>query len=111
MVGWMSIKTRKWHLLTIILTALSWFVLGIWYGFGYCVCTDWHMDVRRQLGYHDSQHSYIQFLIFKITGVDLEHGLVEKGTLIVFLVVTVLSVWLNIRDWLREKELRKEKKV
>ena len=68
------------------------------------------MDVRRQLGYHDSQHSYIQFLIFKLTGVDLEHGLVEKVTLIVFLIVTVLSIWLNIRDWLRDKEARKEKK-
>ena len=107
MVGWISVKTRKWHLLTIILTALSWFVLGIWYGFGYCVCTDWHMDVRRQLGYHDSQQSYIQFLIFKLTGVELEHGLVEMGTLIVFLIVTGLSIWLNIRDWKRKKEIRR----
>lgn len=108
MVGWISVKTRKWHLLTIILTAVSWFVLGIWYGFGYCVCTDWHMDVRRQLGYHDSQHSYIQFLIFKLTGIDFELALVEMVTLIIFVIVTGLSIWLNIRDY-RNKLAKRER--
>ena len=98
-VGWMFKKTRKWHLLTIFLTALSWFVLGIWYGFGYCVCTDLHYDVRRDLGYHDEQQSYIQFLIFKLTGHDFGQSLVEKVTLIIFLIVTALSIWLNIRDY------------
>lgn len=31
-VGWIWRRTRPWQLLTIILTALSWFVLGFWYG-------------------------------------------------------------------------------
>jgi len=39
------------HRASLLLTAFSWFVLGIWYGWGYCVCTDWHyMVLRDELG-------------------------------------------------------------
>ncbi|MGZ8511472.1 MAG: DUF2784 family protein, partial [Chitinophagaceae bacterium] len=40
MVGWIFPRTRKLHLITLSITAFSWFVLGIWYGWGYCACTD-----------------------------------------------------------------------
>ncbi|MCC5921935.1 MAG: DUF2784 domain-containing protein [Cyclobacteriaceae bacterium] len=49
-VGWAFEKTRKTHLVTISLTLMSWGVLGIWYGFGYCPLTDWHWQVLRALG-------------------------------------------------------------
>ncbi|MBT3271653.1 MAG: DUF2784 family protein, partial [Spirochaetales bacterium] len=42
LTGWIWRKTRIPHLILIGLTAFSWFVLGIWYGFGYCPSTDWH---------------------------------------------------------------------
>lgn len=103
MVGWIFPKTRKLHLFTLLLTSLSWFVLGIWYGWGYCVCTDWHWDVRDKLGFEDRSNSYIHFLILKLTGANLNHKLVEYSTLVVFLVSVVLSVWLNTRDWLRKR--------
>ena len=66
--GWIFCKTRKWNLITLLLTAFSWFVLGIWYGWGYCFCTDWHWSVRRHLGYTDKENSYTQFLADKLTG-------------------------------------------
>lgn len=103
MVGWIFPNTRKLHLITLLLTAFSWFVLGIWYGWGYCVCTDWHWDVRDKLGYDDRSNSYIHFLILKLTGADLSHRLVEYGTLVVFLISVVLSLWLNTREWLRRR--------
>jgi hypothetical protein len=96
--GWIFPKTRKWNLITLLLTAGSWFILGIWYGWGYCVCTDWHWDAREQLGYHDQRRSYIHFLLLKLTGIDFNEQLVETGTLVVFLISLALSVWLNIRD-------------
>lgn len=96
--GWMFPVTRKWNLITLLLTAFSWFILGIWYGWGYCFCTDWHWDVRERLGYHDAQNSYIHFLLVKLTGLDVNAQTVETLTLVVFLVSLVLSVWLNIRD-------------
>ena len=36
MGGWAFPKTRKLHLITLSLTAFSWFILGIWYGWGFC---------------------------------------------------------------------------
>src|ERR1019366_4368421 len=56
-VGWIFPKTRKLHLITISLTAFSWFILGNWYGWGYCFCTDWHWMVREKLGYKDHSRS------------------------------------------------------
>jgi hypothetical protein len=97
-IGWAFRRTRKWHLLTMLLTAASWFILGIWYGFGYCACTDWHWDVREQLGYHDQQRSYIHFIIAKLTGIDVNEKLIENGTLVIFIMSFVLTIILNIKD-------------
>lgn len=104
-VGWIWPVTRKWHLATMLLTAASWFILGIWFGWGYCACTDWHWDVREQLGYHDQHRSYIHFLLLKLTGINFDTQLVDNATLIVFLLAFVLTVYLNIRDFRRKKSL------
>ena|SRR5688572_18303302 len=98
-LGWISPRLRKWNLVTLLLTAFSWFVLGIWYGWGYCPCTDWHWDVRRQLGYHDMSNSYIHFLILELTGINLSEKLVDFATVAVFFLSLILSVWMNIRDY------------
>lgn len=96
--GWMLRRTRKWHLVTMMLTVFSWFGLGIWYGWGYCLCTDWHWAIRESLGYADRSNSYIHFLLLKLTGVNFNPQLVEKTTLIIFLLSLVLSIWLNLKD-------------
>ena len=96
-VGWTLPKTRKLHLITLSITAISWFVLGIWYGLGYCFCTDWHFQIREKMGYIDSSNSYIHFLILQLTGLNLNPKLVDNATLIVFLISFGLSIWVNIR--------------
>jgi hypothetical protein len=105
-VGWIFPKTRKLHLVTLTLTALSWFVLGIWYGWGYCICTDWHWDVRAKLGLTDRSNSYIHFLLLKLTGINMDPKLVETGTLVVFLLSFALSIWFNIKDHRLSKRQR-----
>ncbi len=99
LLGWAWKKTRRWNLATLILTSISWFVLGIWYGVGYCVCTDLHFQVRRQLGYHDDSPTYIHFLVKTITGVSMDPGLVQTITAIGFVFALVMSIALNVRDW------------
>lgn len=96
--GWIFRRTRKWHLYTMLLTAFSWFVLGAWYGWGYCVCTDWHWQAREALGYHDRSNSYIHFLILQLTGADLDPRLVDTVTISVYITCFVLTTLLNIRD-------------
>ena len=104
-IGWIFPKTRKLHLITMLLTAFSWFVLGIWYGWGYCFCTDWHWQVRESLGYYDRSDSYIHFLLLKLTGKDFNPRLVDNATMIVFALSFVLSIWFNIKD--RRKHIQK----
>jgi hypothetical protein len=99
MVGWIFPTTRKLHLLTISLTAFSWFVLGIWYGWGYCFCTEWHWTVRQKLGLKDQSVSYIHFLLLKLTGVNFDLQLVERATLAVFIISFVFSIVLNIQQY------------
>ena len=106
-IGWVWKKTRRWNLLTLFLTAFSWFFLGIWFGWGYCLCTDWHWQVREKLGFFDQSKSYIHFLLLKLTGISFNPEVVEKTTLIVFLLSLGFSTWLNIRDW-RKKKLNKK---
>lgn len=96
-IGWTFKKTRKLHLIALSLTAFSWFVLGAWYGWGYCFCTDWHWDVREKLGYEDRSVSYIHFLILKISGLNLNPQLVERATLLIFIACFVLSLWYNLK--------------
>ena len=95
-LGWMWQRTRPWHLATVSLTALSWFGLGVRYGWGYCPCTDWHWQVRARLG-HDDPPSYIQLLIRELTGIDPGPTLADALAVITLVVVALLSAALNIR--------------
>jgi Protein of Unknown function (DUF2784) len=105
--GWLLKRTRKIHLLTMLLTAFSWFVLGIWYGWGYCFCTDWHWDVREKLGYHDDSQSYIHFLLLHLTGINFRTQLVNQVVVVVFVVCFALSIGLNASGFLKKKHAKK----
>jgi hypothetical protein len=102
-IGWIWKKTRIFNLLTLLLTGLSWFGLGFWYGWGYCLCTDWHWDVREKMGLIDQSYSYVHFLLLKLTGVYFNIRLVEVSTLIIFILSIIISGWLNIKDYRRKK--------
>ena len=99
--GWIFKATRKIQFAGLILTSFSWFILGIWYGFGYCVCTDWHWEVRYMLGYADKSNSYIHFLILKVTGIDFPETFVINITFIVFVLLVTLSVIFNTKDFIK----------
>ncbi|HKJ46484.1 MAG TPA: DUF2784 domain-containing protein [Balneolales bacterium] len=104
-IGWVWKKTRLANLITLILTGLSWFVLGIWYGIGYCPCTDWHWQVRAALGYHDMPMSYMKFLLDHLTGLNWNPTVVDYGTLIGFILALAASITLNISDFRRREKM------
>jgi Protein of Unknown function (DUF2784) len=97
-LGWIWRQTRAWQLATVSLTALSWFGLGIWYGWGYCPCTEWHWQVRARLGHHDPP-SYIQLMIHEVFGVGLSPNAADAVALVTLTAVAVISIRLNLRDW------------
>ena len=96
--GWIFKRSRFVHLLTMVATLFSWAILGIWHGFGYCFCTDWHWRVREYLGRPVESWSYIHFLIKEITTFDLNPYLVDRITFLVFALCLVLTILFNIRD-------------
>lgn len=104
--GWVWKKTRRWNLVTLLLTAGSWFIIGIWYGWGYCFCTDWHWTIREKMGLFDQSNSYVHFLLLKLTGINFRKDLVDTVTLIVFFVALGLSSWLNIVDYRKNRQIK-----
>jgi hypothetical protein len=96
-LGWIVPKWRFAHLITLSITAFSWFALGIWYGIGYCPFTDWHWKVRQLLGYDDQSNSYIHFLILKISGINFSEIWVGSITIIVFFVALFISIYLALK--------------
>lgn len=104
-VGWIWRKTRLWHLVTVSLTALSWFGLGIWYGWGYCPCTDWHWQVRARLG-HEDPPSYIQLMIRELFGIDVGPNRANALALGTLTAAAVISILLNVVDRRRSNHSR-----
>jgi|SRR3989304_1915223 len=100
--GWMWKPTRKANLVTLTLTGLSWFVLGIFYGIGYCPLTDWHFDVLRNLGVENLPVSYIKYLIDRILNVNINANYVEVGTGVGFFVALIISVNVNFNKMFKK---------
>jgi hypothetical protein len=104
MVGWAWRKTRRLNLITLGLTAASWLLMAKWYGLGYCVCTDWHWQVRQTLGYHDRSSTYVQFLVERLTGTVPDLTLTKNVSAVAFILAAILSIALNILDNRRQQE-------
>lgn len=101
--AWIFRKTRKLNLIILLLTGASWFILGIFYGIGYCPLTDWHFNILGKLGYTSLPNSYIKYLADRLTGLDFKAGLVDNITLISFFTALVISTCLNIKDYRYKK--------
>lgn len=91
LIGWARRETRPIHRITVALTAFSWFVLGAFYGWGYCLCTDWHFRVRRALGERDPESSYVQLLIHHVLGIELSRRTSDRITIAVFACVVAAA--------------------
>lgn len=95
LTGWIWKKTRKAHLIVLGLTTASWFVLGIWYGWGYCPLTDWHWEVKTKLGETNLPNSFVKYYADKISGSDLPVSLVDNVTLGCLLFAIAAALYVN----------------
>jgi hypothetical protein len=96
--GWIFRHTRRLNLVTLILTGGSWFILGIFYGIGYCPLTDWHFKILEKMGETNLPTSYITYLLLRFTGIEFPATIIDKLTLILFLLALALSVFSNVRQ-------------
>ena len=98
-LGWIWKKTRKLNLITLSLTGASWFLLGLFYGIGFCPLTEWHFQVLRKLGQENLPVSYIKYLIERLAGWEVGAHFVDVATGVGFFVALVISIVLNLKDW------------
>ncbi|MBL7756565.1 MAG: DUF2784 domain-containing protein [Chitinophagaceae bacterium] len=96
LTGWIWKRTRRLHLITLALTASSWGVLGIWYGWGYCPLTDWHWNIKQQLGEQHLPNSFIKYCLDKITQRSWSPAVVDRITLISLLTAVAASLYVNL---------------
>lgn len=99
--GWIPSITRKGHFVVVGLTLFSWIVLGFWKGWGYCLITDWHWDIKRELGETALPGSFIQYLTNNIFGFEWSRTFVDGLTLFSFLLAISCAVVIH---FLRNKK-------
>jgi hypothetical protein len=104
--GWIFSGTRRWNLTVLLLTAASWFGLGIFYGMGYCFLTDWHWQVLEHLSNTPYEHGYVQYLFRRVAGVSVGAEFADRLTVILFFMALATSLVVNIRDIARKKRGR-----
>lgn len=96
LTGWMVPELRMANLYLIILIALSWFGLGIFYGFGFCLVTDLQWKVKKHLGQWPLPESYIKYLLDKLTGKNLSAKIVDIFTQLAFYFSALASLYVNL---------------
>ncbi len=95
--GWIWKKTRKLNLVTLLLTGFSWVGLGIFYGWGYCFLTDWHWQVLENLGVNNLPGSYVQYLLYRVLGIDVSATTADYLTVVLFFIALIFSVYFNFK--------------
>ena len=93
--GWIIKPLRRANLVVLLLTGASWFILGIFYGIGYCPFTDWHFDLLREMGQTGLPSSYVVYLVERFTGYRPDAGFADLTTLVLYFLALALSVHVN----------------
>ncbi len=94
-VGWMFEPTHTLHLLVIVLVAISWFGLGKFFGYGYCILTDAQWRVKRKIGQGLYTESYVKYILDKVTGLNIDRKITDSLTLYIYVGAMVLSLTVN----------------
>jgi len=93
--GWIWKPWRRAHLICVAVTAGCWFILGIWFGIGYCPITDWEWHIKEKLGETNLPGSFIKYYADKISGTSVSDSLIDTAIAICFSAAALLSVYFN----------------
>ena len=108
LTGWIWPRTRKLHLITLIATAISWLILGIWYGFGYCPLTDWHWSIKEKMGERNLPNSFVKYLADKITGNEVNSSLIDTVTVGCLIFAIIAAVYVNFIKRRKRENVNRE---
>jgi hypothetical protein len=91
LIGWVFPITRFAHFILAILMLISWYGLGIIYGYGYCLITDIQWKIKKVLGQQPHTEYYIKYLMDKITGLDTNPNKINKLTIYTYFAILIIS--------------------
>jgi len=95
LLGWIWKPTRKLHFMVVCATATCWFILGIWFGIGYCPITDWDWQIKEKLGEHNLPNSFIKYYADIVVGHSVNASLIDTLTAAGFFIAALLAVYFN----------------
>ena len=110
-LGWAFERTRKAHLILILLTLASWTVLSPYYGWGYCPFTDWHWQVKRALGEGPLPGSFVKYCLDSCTGWNTDSATVFYATAAVGVAAFVMSIVTNVLSWQNHRKAQQAETV
>ena len=93
--GWLIEGAEKLHFYLILTIGFSWYVLGLHYGIGYCVLTDWQWQVRKKLGCTPEHGSFVQLLLERASGMHLNVSQVKLFAYTIYWLSAVISIYIN----------------
>jgi hypothetical protein len=108
LLGWIWKRTRQLHFIVVCTTAACWFILGIWFGIGYCPITDWDWQIKEKLGEHDLPNSFIKYYADMIVGHSVNANLIDILTAAGFFMAAILSVYFN---FIKKKVFKPQKRI
>jgi hypothetical protein len=95
--GWLLPETRlvNWYL--IVLTFLSWSVLGWVFrsGYGFCFLTGIQSLIRRRLGEAAGMDSFVHDMVVRVTGREIDPRWVGIATHVGFYLAAAASAYVN----------------
>ncbi len=96
LTGWIHRYTRRAHRYAVAATAFSWFGIGLFTTIGYCPLTDWHWRVLRQLGETGLPRSYIQYLVLRLIGLEIDAMVADVVVAVAFALACIIAAGLWI---------------
>ena len=90
--GWLIPSLRLPHLILIVSTLVCWFILGFWFGFGYCPITDWHWKIKDRWGEGRPQTSYIHSGLQRLLARPLSTTHVDSMVVIGTIVIAAFAI-------------------
>ncbi len=102
--GWIPRRMRALQRSILLLTTLSWLGLGYFYGLGYCFLTDWHWEIKRQLGEQNVPSSFIQYILRQKLGWQLPDLMVDRITGTVFALLLIITLGQLVREHRRKSK-------
>ena len=94
-IGWLHPDTRIYNLVLVVLIALSWFGIGIFRGFGYCLVTDIQWRIKQRLGEKLTTDSFIKYELDNLLGRELDENRINHFTQISFYLSAMASIYTN----------------